>query len=140
MSFWKEDTVDADLVDEGDHEAILDDVILDETKDDPKLKLTWKFTREPFKGRKAWMNLTFSEKAWKFTRWQLSELELSSVAKEADTIHEAARMVFHALSSQIRTLNVTLKISHREWNGKTSIDAIIKSVNKQPEASESIPF
>jgi hypothetical protein len=140
--WFQNDEDKMDLMPEGTHRMKFDDVKLDETKDPITLTIRWKSES----GHAVWQNFRMGEKYGKYLSWQLGVLGVWDVRKTATDEADLARKLLMELA-KLEGSHATLQISHREYQGRTFVDGIVKSVEVKldPNApkvddSESIPF
>lgn len=127
MGIWDDDSEpEYKIISEGDYIVQLDDLDLDETKIDPKIKLEFRIAdNSQFKGRKVWKSLLFKDTTRKFTRWQLDVMDGMDQEKKPSTYQEAARQSLEILGKRIGNQYLAT-ISHNEYNGKTYADLVLK--------------
>lgn len=146
------DTIPADI-----YPAMLTNATLDETGDVAVLTCCYAISEGPQEGRALWQRFRFNEKSKKFLRWQLGMLHVWSELKGLDDDQDAARKGSELMFAKVDKLKVALKVTHREYQGKTYEDVIIDDVlndetdipNEAPvingpepsfDTSEEIPF
>lgn len=127
---WWKDKLKGGLTPVGTHRAILVDAKLDETGDHAKISCTFEID-EPaadYNKDSVFINFTFKETTAKFLSWQLGVIgvwqQLSECGSEEDAARKSAELIF----GMIDKLTVELKVEHREYNGKTYVNAIIGEV------------
>ncbi len=130
MKYGDEDTFDT--VPEGLYPAMLTNTTLDETGEVSVLTCCYAVADGKQEGRALWQRFRFNDKSMKFLRWQLGMLHVWKELKGAPNDQEAARKAAELMFAKVDQLKVDLKVSHREYNGKTYEDVIIDQVLNDP--------
>jgi len=139
MSLWDEDE-EYELLPEGVYSAVLNESKLDITGPDNVVTMVYKIVSSPGnENKKIWIRLKFNESAKKFVKWQTGVLGIGTELKECSTWNAAAEKCHEMLYSQMNKLKVELEVSHREHNGKTYENAILKEVLGTYNASDVHP-
>lgn len=117
MGFFDNDT-NYELVNPGVYVATLDNATLDETKDVPKLSLTYSLNNK----RKIWQNFTVNEKSAIWLSWQLGIIgswqEAKETCKDDQSSSLVARACLDSLGKKLGT-KFEMTVEHNEYNGKT---------------------
>jgi hypothetical protein len=148
--WWKEKGESRGLLPQGVYEAKLTDAKLDTTKVPSKISLKFNVV-DPggdYDEDVTFVNLTFSDKAAKFVRWQLGVLGCYDVMESQDSEAAAISAAADAVFKIVDKTTCEIKVGHREYNGKTYLDTVIQKVLDEPspqssmslDHEESIPF
>ncbi len=127
---YGEDDAAFDNVPEGIYPAMLTNATLDETGDVAILTCCYAVANGAQEGRALWQRFRFNDKSMKFLRWQLGILHVWRELSTSDSDEVAARKAADLMFAKVDKLKVSLKVSHREYNGKTYEDVIIDDVLK----------
>lgn len=134
MSFFDTEQ-EFEIIPEGFYAAKLEDVTLDETKAEPKLKLKYKLSN----GRYSWQTFTFKDSTKKWISWQIGVIGAWSNAKvmctDPTNMSLVARACLDAVGKFIGHY-YEAEISHREYNGKTYTDLKLDRELTMAEAKE----
>ena len=106
----------------------------------PKITIRWKTEG----GDALWQHFRFSQKSGKYIAWQMSAMGVWSDKGDVKTDSELARLMLTRLA-KLEGKFATIKVSHREYNGKTYTDGIVDFMEQGEPApkvssSEEIPF
>lgn len=150
MSTWDtEDKNEYPLQPEGKVTAEVFDVKPGDKDGTPTLSVQYKLASN----KRMWQNFSFNEKGRKFCKWQMSELGLNDTAKalRKSESWEDIRNSYVDAFKEVLGKEVTLKISHKEWNGKKYESVLVSMAapvglagdqNKAPsfDSDDRIPF
>lgn len=136
MGFFDTEEREFDLVPAGIHVAKIDDVKLDETKEHPKLSVTYKLQNN----RLIWQNFTINEKSQKWISWQLGIMGAWQLAKESckdtSSMSNVARACLDAIGEKMKENQMfEMLVEHREWQDKTFANAKLERVLEREEAA-----
>lgn len=121
MSWFEQEK---NLIEEGEHSAVIFDVHLDRLNDPWRLSIQYKLENN----QRIFQNFKFDEKGKKWLTWQMSQLCLNERAKELcedQTEIEAIALAYFAAAEEIKGTWVDLDVKHSEYNGKTYANASV---------------
>lgn len=126
MGLWDDDDKAAEIK-EGQHVGKIENVSLDETKDDPKILIRFRIQEGEAKGEALFLNLTFKDTTRKFVRWQMEKLGIFGSVEDAKDYNDTARKALDVLgkieqSEQLYLLNVT----DRQWQGRIYKNVVVE--------------
>lgn len=121
------------LIDKGLYQVLLSDIdLVTEDKlgfnlDHHKVKITFQIVGPKHQGKKLWLNLIFKDTTQKFLAWQLGVLGVWKQLKDVTSHEEAAKKAANELWARKGALECTVEVSHREYQGSTYENVIVKS-------------
>lgn len=115
------------LIPEGEYDATIFDVQFNPLADLPKLTIVYKIKDQ---NRKSFQNFKFNDGGRKWLTWQMNALDVLDRARELAQGSEDTETVARAFATAVEEIKgqwVTLKITHREFEGKTYESSTVTS-------------